>query len=89
MHDQTDADMMQNKAGSTFTAFECDLFQDSKGKVGHRSHMAFLKRKEKKNLKCFQSQFDKSYSCVTSSTARLLLHNASRILVVKAADLIN
>ena len=47
MHDQTDADMMQNKAGSTFAAFECDLFQDSEGKMGHRSHMAFLKTNQK------------------------------------------
>ena len=47
MHDQTDADMMQNKAGSTFAAFECDLFQDSEGKMGYRSHMAFLKTKQK------------------------------------------
>ena len=61
MHDQTDADMMQNKAGSTFAAFECDLFQDSKGKMGHGSHMAFLKTKNK-NLKCFQSQSDKYYT---------------------------
>ena len=51
MHDQTDADMMQNKAGSTFTAFECDLFQDSEGKMGHRSHMAFLKTKKQQKLK--------------------------------------
>ena len=46
MHDQTDADMMQNKAGSTFASFECDLFQDSKGKMGHGSHMAFLKKNQ-------------------------------------------
>ena len=47
MHDQTDADMMQNKARSTFAAFKCDLFQDSEGKMCHGSHMAFLKTKQK------------------------------------------
>merc|ERR1712007_220801 len=58
MHDQTDADMMQNKAGSTFAAFECDLFQDSEGKMGYRSHMAFLTKNDS------MYEFEKSRHCI-------------------------